>query len=116
MGMDDTYLRRQLRRKRVRTTVNGTSQRPRLSVHISLNHVNAQIIDDSKGVSLASATTVGKNISGSMTEKAVFVGQEIAKNAKSAKVTKVVFDRNYKLYHGRIKALAEAARKGGLEF
>jgi large subunit ribosomal protein L18 len=116
MSKKDTDSKRVLRRQRVRASVKGTSDRPRLSVHVSLRHINAQIIDDTKGVSLASATTVGKTISGSMTDKAVFVGQEIAKSAKKAKVTKVVFDRNYKLYHGRVKALADAARESGLEF
>ena len=105
-----------LRKARVRSTVSGTAERPRLSVSISNVHISAQIINDEKGVTLASATTVGQKLTGSMTEKAAAIGTEIAKNAKKAKVSKVVFDRNGRIYHGRVKALADAARAGGLEF
>lgn len=104
------------RKGRVRATVIGTSERPRLSVHISNRHVVAQIIDDSSHKTLAHATTVGSKTAGTMTEKAVTIGEEIAKKAAKAKVTKVVFDRGGRLYHGRVQALAEAARKNGLEF
>ena len=106
----------QQRKHRIRTTVNGTSERPRLSVFVSNHHVSAQIIDDAKQVTMASVTTVGQKIPGNMTEKAAWVGTEIAKKAKSAKVKTVVFDRGGKLYHGRVAALAEAARNAGLEF
>jgi len=105
-----------LRKNRVRAKVHGTAQRPRLSVHISHLNVSVQIIDDDKGKTLASSTTVGKKISGTLTEKSVIIGTEIAEIAKKAKITKIVFDRNGRLYHGRVKALAEAARQGGLEF
>jgi len=105
-----------LRKNRVRSTVSGTAERPRLSVSISNLHISAQVIDDEKGITLASATTVGQKLTGTLTEKAVAIGTEIAKNAKKAKVSKVVFDRNGRLYHGRVKALADAARAGGLEF
>jgi large subunit ribosomal protein L18 len=74
------------------------------------------LIDDDKSATIASATTVGKKFSGTMTEKAVLIGKEIAANAKKAKVKKVVFDRNGRIYHGRVKALADAARAEGLEF
>lgn len=112
-----TLRNRNLRAKRVRATVSGTTQRPRLSVHVSNNHVSAQIIDDSTSRTLAAASTVGqKTAAGTMTEKAAWVGTEIAKKAKAAKVAKVVFDRKSKLYHGRVKALADAARANGLEF
>jgi large subunit ribosomal protein L18 len=106
----------QRRANRVRTTVTGTTERPRLAVFISNLHVTAQIIDDSKSKTLAYASTVGKKVDGNMNEKAAFVGHEIAKNAKKAKVNKVVFDRGSRKYHGRVKSLAEAARKDGLEF
>ncbi len=105
-----------LRKARVRATVQGTSERPRLTVTISNLHVSAQVIDDEKQVTLAAATTIGKKLTGTMTEKAAAVGKEVAVAAKKAKVTKVVFDRNGRIYHGRVKALADAAREAGLEF
>jgi large subunit ribosomal protein L18 len=104
------------RKYRIRSTVSGTAERPRLTVSISNQHVSAQVIDDTTHKTLAHATTVGKKATGTMTEKAAMVGAEIAKKAKTAKVKKVVFDRNGRLYHGRIKALADAARAEGLEF
>lgn len=105
------------RQHRVRASLTTSADRPRLSVNISNLHVTAQIIDDVNHKTLAYASTVGnKKATGTMTEKAAVVGAEIAKKAKAAKVTTVTFDRGSKLYHGRIKALAEAARKEGLEF
>ena len=105
------------RANRVRSTVRGTTERPRLSVKISLRHVSAQLIDDSTHKTLASVTTVGaKEAKGTMTERAAWVGSQIAKQAKTAKVTAVVLDRGNKLYHGRVAALADAARKEGMEF
>ncbi len=105
-----------LRKNRVRATVSGTAERPRLTVTISNIHVSAQLIDDVAGKTLAAATTVGSKAKGTLTEKAAAVGKELAGKAKKAKVTKVVFDRNGRKYAGRLKALAEAARKEGLEF
>lgn len=105
-----------LRKARVRATVNGTAARPRLSVSITNMHISAQLIDDEKAVTLASATTVGSKATGTMTEKATVIGAEIAKKAKKAKITSVVFDRNGRAYAARLNALAEAARKEGLEF
>jgi large subunit ribosomal protein L18 len=105
------------RKHRVRATVSGTSDRPRLSVHISNRNVVAQVIDDTTGKTVAYASTVGnKAAKGSMTERATVIGEEIAKKAKTAKVTAVVFDRGGHIYHGRVAALADAARKAGLEF
>src|SRR3990167_1700321 len=101
------------RSNRVRSTVIGTNERPRLSVHISHRHITAQLIDDSSGQTLSYATTVGKKTEGNMTAKAGMIGEEIATKAG---VSKVVFDRGAKIYHGRVKSLAEAARSGGLEF
>ncbi len=105
------------RKARIRKMVKGTADRPRLTVTISNLNISAQIINDETGSTLAAATTVGsKAAKGTKTEKAAWVGSEIAKKAKAAKVKAVVLDRNGRLYHGRIKALADAAREGGLEF
>ena len=104
------------RQNRTRSTLHGTSERPRLSVIISNMHISAQIINDDTHTTLAAATSVGGKMKGTMTEKAVLVGEAIAKAAKDKKVKAVVFDRGAKQYHGRIKALADAARKNGLEF
>jgi large subunit ribosomal protein L18 len=101
---------------RVRSTVSGTAERPRLSVHISNRHIIAQVIDDTTSKTLAYTSTVGRKASETMTERAIWAGTEIAKQAKTAKVKTVVFDRGSKLYHGRVAALADAARKSGLEF
>lgn len=107
----------QQRKRRVRSTVSGTGARPRLSVFVSNRNVIAQIIDDEKQTTLVAVTTVGnKDVKGNMTTKSDWVGTEIAKQAKTKKIKKVVFDRNGRLYHGRVKALADAARKEGLEF
>jgi large subunit ribosomal protein L18 len=108
-----------VRRKiRVRQTVSGTTQRPRLAVFVSNRHIVAQVINDETMKTLASATSVGvKELDKkTMTDKAAWVGEQIAASAKKAKVSRVVFDRSGKLYHGKVKALAESARKNGLEF
>lgn len=104
------------RAHRVRTGLTGTTERPRLSVHISNLHVSAQVIDDSAGKTLAYATTVGQKVEGNMMSKASWVGKEIALKAKKAKVKKIVFDKGEYKYHGRVKSLADAARENGLEF
>lgn len=108
---------RDQRKGRVRSVVSGTAQRPRLSVFVSNVHITAQLVDDASGKTVGYVSTVGqKAVKGNMTAKAAWVGEEIAKQAKAKKVKKVVFDRGGKLYHGRVAALAEAARKAGLEF
>ncbi len=104
------------RANRTRAKIHGTSERPRLTVHFSNLHITAQVIDDDKKTTIAYATTIGSKMTGSKTEKAAKIGEEIAKKAKAAKVSKVVFDRGSKLYAGRMAALADAARKEGLEF
>ena len=109
-------LNKNLRKARVRSKVKGTAERPRLTVTISNLHVSAQVIDDVNGKTLASATTVGKKATGSLTEKSATIGTEIAKKAKKARIESVVFDRNGRAYAGRLKALADAARKEGLKF
>lgn len=103
-------------RARVRSKVNGTSIRPRLSVMISNRHVTAQIIDDSKSQTLVYASTVGLKASGTMTDKAKTVGAQVADLAKKKKITTVVFDRGDRIYRSRLNALASAARDGGLDF
>jgi large subunit ribosomal protein L18 len=105
-----------LRKRRVRAKIAGNSNAPRLSVHASLAHIQAQVIDDLKGVTLASASDLTIKEKMTKVQKAEKVGTLVAELAKKAGVKKVVFDRGSKLYHGRVKALAEAARKGGLDF
>ena len=108
---------RQRRHARVRNKVSGTSECPRLNVFRSNAHIHAQIIDDVKGVTLVSASSVDMKLeNGSNVEAAAKVGAEIAKRAKAKKIKNVVFDRGGYIYHGRVKALAEAAREAGLEF
>ena len=104
------------RTNRTRAKLHGTAERPRLSVNISNLHVSAQLINDDTSSTLAYASTVGSKATGTMTEKAAWVGAELAKKALKAKAKKVVFDRGSHPYMGRVKALAEAAREGGLEF
>lgn len=105
-----------LRKGRVRAKISGTAERPRLTVTISNLHVSAQIIDDVTQKTLVSATTVGSKAKGTKTELAAKIGAEITKKAKKAKINTVVFDRNGRQYAGRLHALADAARKEGLEF
>lgn len=109
-------LNRSLRKNRVRAKISGTTERPRLSVTISNKHVSAQIIDDIKQTTLVASTTVGSKMTGTMSEKAALIGADVAKKAKKAKINTVVFDRNGYQYAGRLSALADAARKEGLEF
>ena len=109
-------MKAEYRKNRTRAKLHGTAKRPRLSAHISNTHVIAQLIDDDKGTTLVYATTVGSKVKGTKTEKAAYVGKELATKAVKAKIKKVVFDRGSRLYAGRMNALAEAARKEGLEF
>ena len=115
-SLSHKLLNRTLRAARVRAKVSGTAERPRLTVSITNKHVSAQLIDDVSGHTLAAATTVGAKQTGTMTELAAFVGSDIAKKAKKKKITAVVFDRNGRKYAQRMAALADAARKEGLEF
>jgi large subunit ribosomal protein L18 len=108
------------RRRRVRTALRARSSgKPRLSVHRSGRHIYAQVIDDAAGTTLAAASTLDKDIkgkAGATKDGAANVGKAIAERAKKAGVSQVVFDRGGFLFHGRVKALADAAREGGLEF
>jgi large subunit ribosomal protein L18 len=109
-----------LRRKaHIRKKVEGSQERPRLSVYRSLNHIYAQVIDDTTGKTLAAASTLSPEIKdgkGKKRERAKEVGKLVAKKCQEAKIAAVVFDRNGFMYHGRIAAVAEGAREGGLKF
>lgn len=113
--------RRSRRAYRVRATVYGTKERPRLSIYRANRHFHAQIIDDTEGKTLASASTVMKELqgqikSGGNKQAAAAVGAKLAEAAKAKGIAKVVFDRNFYGFHGRVRAFAEAAAKGGLDF
>lgn len=119
MGM--RIVGRERRKLRIRNKVNGTTGRPRLSVFRSARHIYAQVIDDTTGNTLAAASTLSKDLGGKLEEDnkvgaAKKVGQLIARICKEKGITKIVFDRNGYLYHGRVSALAQAAREAGLEF
>ena len=119
MGKDNAKKSREVRHIRVRKTVAGTAERPRLCVYRSLSHIYCQLIDDSQGHTLVSASTLDQEFKSNnkkKTETAAFVGKLIAKRASESGIKKVVFDRGGYQYHGRVKALADAARKAGLEF
>ena len=107
--------RKEKRIKRVRAKISGTAERPRLAVFRSNKQIVAQLIDDKKGATLASASSLKLDSKMNSTQKAKQVGQAIAKTAKDKKISQAVFDRRDKQYHGRVKALAEAARENGLK-
>ena len=111
-------IRRNRRKRGIRKHITGDAERPRLTVYRSLNHIYAQVIDDLRGKTLASASSRDKGHSGPTgnVEGAKLIGTRLAERAKEAGVDNVVFDRNGLLYHGRVKALADAAREGGLKF
>ena len=104
------------RKKRVRKKVSGTAEVPRLSVRRSVKHIYAQLIDDVNGVTLASASSVSLNIAGGNVSAAEKVGAALAEAAQSKSIDRARFDRGGRLFHGRVKALADSARKGGLQF
>jgi large subunit ribosomal protein L18 len=112
---------RKRRHRRIRMKISGTAERPRLNVYRSLNHIYAQVIDDVAGHTLVSASTVDSTLAADIEgktkrEQANAVGKAVAQKAKDAGISEVVFDRGGYLYHGRVKALAEGAREGGLKF
>ena len=114
----DSNKKRLIRHKRVRAKISGTAERPRLNVFRSLSNIYAQIIDDTTGTTLVSASSVEKGFEGNggNKEAAKKVGAMIAERAKAKGITEVVFDRGGYVYHGRVKELAEGAREGGLQF
>ncbi len=118
--LETSAARRRRRHRRVRLKVQGTPERPRLSVFRSLNHIYAQVVDDSVGRTLVTASSLEPEVRpravGTKTEVARIVGEMLAQRARAAGITRVVFDRGGYLYHGRVKALADGARAGGLEF
>lgn len=112
---------RKRRHRRIRSRISGTAVRPRLNVFRSLDHIYAQVIDDEAGQTIVAASTVDKQLRDDLAgknkkEQATLVGKTVAERAKAAGISEVVFDRGGYLYHGRIKALADGAREGGLEF
>jgi large subunit ribosomal protein L18 len=112
---------RKRRHKRIRMKLSGTAARPRLNVFRSLSHIYAQVIDDEKGVTLASASSVDKELAAQLVgktkkESAAAVGKAVAERALAAGISEVIFDRGGYLYHGRVQALADGAREGGLKF
>ena len=112
---------RKRRHRRIRAKLSGTAERPRLNVFRSLEHIYVQVVDDHAGHTIASASTVDKNLRADLAgktkkEQAALVGKAVAERAQAAGVKQVVFDRGGYLYHGRIQALADGAREGGLEF
>jgi large subunit ribosomal protein L18 len=116
----NTRAAREHRHRRIRVTLSGTGERPRLNVFRSLQHIYAQVIDDATGTTLAAASTneadTRSALSGSKTDRARAVGKAIAERAKEKGISAVVFDRGGYLYHGRIQALADGAREAGLDF
>ena len=119
MARDQKVIRRQKLRWRIRTKISGTAQKPRLSVFRSNKDIYAQLIDDATGTTLASANSRQKDIaaqSGNKSEKSVLVGKALAEKAKALGIETCVFDRGGYLYHGRVKAIADGAREGGLNF
>ena len=117
ISKQDKNVSRVRRHARVRAKISGTSEAPRLCVYRSNKNIEAQIIDDVKGVTLVASSSMSLKLeNGSNVEAAAKVGQDIAQKALAKKIKKVVFDRSGYIYHGRVKALAEAAREAGLEF
>ena len=118
MGRDSRNEIRQRIHKRIRSRVAGTPARPRLAIFRSVNHIYAQVIDDAQGHTLASAASTEKELKGKggNIEGAKLIGKAVAERAKAKGINKIVFDRGGYLYHGRVKALADAAREAGLEF
>lgn len=114
--LDHAQKNRTLRKNRVRSKVSGTHERPRMSVTFSNRYVTVQIIDDTKGITLVSASSANIKDTGSLSEQAAIVGKEIAQKAKKAKINHVVFDRNGRAYQKRLASIADAARENGLEF
>ena len=114
----DSKAQRLKRHKRIRAKISGTTERPRLCVYRSLQNIQVQVIDDTKGVTLVSASTLEKAFAGygGNKEAAKAIGKLVAERALEKGITEVVFDRGGNLYHGRVKELAEAAREGGLKF
>ncbi len=116
------YKVREKRKIRIRKKIYGTPEKPRLSVYRSLKHMYAQLIDDTRGISLGTVSTKSKDLADavkaadSKVAQAAIIGKEIARVAKEKDITTVVFDRNGFLYHGRVKAVADGAREGGLQF
>lgn len=121
MSIKSSNIARKRRHQRIRMRISGTPERPRLNIFRSLGHIYAQVIDDVAGHTLVSASTIDKKLAPNLAgktkkEQATLVGKALAERAIEAGVTEVVFDRGGYLYHGRVQALADGAREGGLKF
>lgn len=118
MGLREKIKSQRERRKRsIRIKIEGTSERPRLTVYKSLKYISAQIVDDSKGITLASASSQEKDLkSGKNIDVAKEIGKTLANRAKDKNISQVIFDRNGYIYHGKVKSLADGARESGLKF
>ncbi|MCB1123748.1 MAG: 50S ribosomal protein L18 [Verrucomicrobiae bacterium] len=120
MKLDKKIVQKQKRRWRIRKKIAGTAERPRLAVHFSNKHIYGQVIDDVSGKTLVYVSSLGKDLKGEQVkanlEGAQSVGKLVAQKAKDAKIDNVVFDRSGRIYHGCVKAFADAAREGGLKF
>lgn len=118
MGLREKIKSQRERRKRsIRIKIEGNSERPRLTVYKSLKYISAQIVDDSKGITLVSASSQEKDMkSGKNIDVAKEIGKTLANRAKEKNITQVIFDRNGYIYHGKVKSLADGARESGLKF
>lgn len=120
MKLNKKIIQKQKRRWRIRNKISGTAEKPRLAIHLSNKHIYGQVIDDDAGKTLVYVSSVGKDLKADKlkanVESAQTVGKLVAKKAKKAGVESVVFDRSGRIYHGCVKAFAEAAREGGLTF
>lgn len=114
--MLDKFVKKEQRKNRIRAKISGTAKRPRLAVNASNKHMVAQLIDDDNQITLAYVSDINSKEKMKKTDSAFNLGEKIAEEAKKIKINEIVFDRGGKLYHGRVKALADGARKGGLKF
>lgn len=114
--MLERFVKKEQRKNRIRAKISGTAAKPRLSVSVSNKHIIAQVIDDESQKTLVYVSDIKNKEKNTKSESAFKIGEKLANEARKVKINEVVFDRGGKLYHGRVKALADGARKGGLKF